>query len=108
MQVVFLKMTNEEYQQFVKRHAPKSPVLGDVVKAFLVGGLICCGGQALTEAYSKLAGMETDAAAAWVSITLVLLSALLTGLNVYDKLARFAGAGTLVPITGFANALSPS
>ena len=100
-----MKMTNEEYQQFVKLHAPKSPVLADVIKAFLVGGLICCGGQALMDAYSKLMGLEKDAAAAWVSITLVLISALLTGLNVYDKLARFAGAGTLVPITGFANAV---
>ena len=100
-----MHMTNEEYQEFVKRRAPKSPVLGDVVKAFLVGGLICCGGQALLEAFTGPAGLSEDAAATWVSITLVLLSALLTGLNVYDKLARFAGAGTLVPITGFANAV---
>lgn len=100
-----MKMTNEEYQAFIRKRAPKSPVLGNAVKAFLVGGLICLAGQGLLEAFSGLAGLEKDAAAAWTSITLVFLSAMLTGLNVYDKLARFAGAGTLVPITGFANAV---
>ena len=100
-----MKMTNEEYLEFVESKAPRSPLAGDLIKAFVVGGLICCAGQALSQAYTGLAGLDKDSAAAAVSITLVALSALLTGLNVYDKLARFAGAGTLVPITGFANAV---
>ena len=100
-----MKMTKDEYLEFIRDKAPKSPLWGDVLKAFLVGGVICCGGQALTEAFSGPAGLDRESASAAVSITLVLLSALLTGLNVYDKLARFAGAGTLVPITGFANAV---
>ena len=102
-----MKMTNEEYAEFIRSKAPKSPLWGDLLKAFAVGGLICCAGQALSELYGA-AGLDKDTAGAAVSITLVFLSALLTGLNVYDKLARFAGAGTLVPITGFANALSSS
>ena len=75
------------------------------LKAFVVGGLICCLGEALFMGYKEWAGLpETDAATA-MSMTLVFLSALFTGLNLYDKLARFAGAGTLVPITGFANSV---
>ena len=100
-----MKMTNEEYQAFIKNKAPASPVAGDMLKAFVVGGLICCVGQGLHDAYTLLAGLDEETAASAVSITLIFLSALLTGLNVYDKLARFAGAGTLVPITGFANAV---
>lgn len=100
-----MKMTNEEYQAFIKGKAPKSPLWADLVKAFVVGGLICCIGQALMGAYTSLAGMGKEAASTAVSITLIFLSALFTGLNVYDKIARFAGAGTLVPITGFANAV---
>ena len=100
-----MNMTNEEYLAFIKDKAPKSPVWADVVKAFAVGGLICCVGQGLMEAFTGLVGLDQESASTAVSITLVFLSALLTGLNVYDKLARFAGAGTLVPITGFANAV---
>ncbi len=103
-----MDMTNEEYQKLVRQHAPRSPLGRDVLRAFLVGGLICCCGQALTDAYGALAGLDRDAASTAASITLVLASALLTGLHVYDRLARFAGAGTLVPVTGFANALSSS
>ena len=90
-------MTNREYGEYIKGMAPGSPVAKDLVKAFIVGGLICCLGQGLSMLY-------TDAATA-VSMTLIALSAVLTGLNVYDQMARFAGAGTLVPITGFANAV---
>jgi stage V sporulation protein AC len=100
-----MNMTNEEYNQYIKDMAPKSPLAGDLIKAFLVGGLICALGQELNMIYTELAGLDKESAATAVSLTLVFLSALLTGLNVYDKLARFAGAGTLVPITGFANAV---
>ncbi len=98
-------MTEKEYGKLVQRMAPKSPMGKDCLFAFLVGGLICCIGQALLNGYQAL-GLEKEQAGAAVSITLVSLSALLTGLSVYDDIAKFAGAGTLVPITGFANAIA--
>lgn len=100
-----MNMTNAEYNKYIQDKAPKSPLGADLVKAFVVGGLICCVGEALGMLYKRFAGLDEESAAAAVSITLVLLSAVLTGLNIYDKLGRFAGAGTLVPITGFANAV---
>lgn len=100
-----MNMTNSEYNEYIKGMAPKSPLGGDLVKAFVVGGLICCIGEGLSMLYKDFAGLPEEDAATAVSMTLVFLSALLTGLNVYDKIARFAGAGTLVPITGFANSV---
>ncbi len=100
-----MKMTNEEYSEFIKSRGPRSPLWGDLIKAFVVGGLICCLGQGLSLLFTDAAGLDEKSASTAVSMSLVFLSALLTGLNVYDKLARFAGAGTLVPITGFANAV---
>lgn len=100
-----MNMTNREYNEYIKGMAPKSPLAGDLVKAFIVGGLICCVGEGLSMFYKGYAGLAEEDAATAVSMTLVFLSALLTGLNVYDKIARFAGAGTLVPITGFANSV---
>ena len=100
-----MNMTNNEYNNYIKDKAPKSPLWGDLVKAFVVGGLICCVGEGLSMLYKDMAGLDKESAATAVSMTLVFLSALLTGLNIYDKLARFAGAGTLVPITGFANSV---
>ena len=96
-------MTPEEYQALVKRMAPRSPILRDTALAFLVGGAICVVGQLIQTGWLMLLPRE-DAASA-TSISLVFLSALFTGLNLYNKLARFGGAGTLVPITGFANAV---
>jgi len=100
-----MNMTNAEYNEYIQSMAPKSPLAADLIKAFAVGGLICCVGEALGMAYEGLGGLDRESVSTWVSITLVFLSALLTGLNIYDKAARFAGAGTLVPITGFANAV---
>ena len=100
-----MNMTNSEYNNYIKGMAPRSPLAGDLVKAFIVGGLICCLGEGLRMGYERFAGLAREDAATAVSMTLVFISALLTGLNVYDKLARFAGAGTLVPITGFANSV---
>ncbi len=102
-----MKITPEEYQELQKKAAPPSKSYINIPMAFLVGGLICTLGQLLLEGYGAL-GLEQDAAAAWTSITLVCLSALLTGFGVYERLAKHAGAGTLVPITGFANAISSS
>ena len=99
-----MKMTPEEYRQYVKQRAPKSPSGKNVLFAFLVGGAICVIGQLLSNGFLAL-GLEKRDAGTAVSVSLVFLSALATGLNVYNSLARYAGAGTLVPITGFANAV---
>ena len=98
-------MTDKEYQQIVEEMSPKSPMGKDCFWAFAVGGLICTLGQFLLNFYTKL-GLDKDTAGTAMSMTLVALSALLTGLSLYDNLAKHAGAGTLVPITGFANAIS--
>ena len=97
-------MTQRQYQKMVDQMAPKSPTWKNCLKAFLVGGIICTLGQALLELYGLWLDEEQSATAA--SMTLVALSALLTGLSLYDNIAKHAGAGTLVPITGFANAVS--
>ena len=99
-----MKMTNKEYSEYVKQKSPPSPLGKDLLKAFSVGGLICCVGQGLLQLYTYF-DLEAASAASATSITLVFLGALLTGLGLYDNLAKFAGAGTLVPITGFANAV---
>ena len=99
-----MDMTNQEYGKLVNAKSKPSPMGKNMVWAFVVGGLICVLGQALLNAYQK-AGLDQDAAGTAVSVTLVLAAALLTGLGWFDKLAKLAGAGTLVPITGFANAM---
>ena len=102
-----MKVTPEQYQEMQKQAAPPSKSYINIPMAFLIGGLICVIGQLLLEGYTAL-GLEKDIAAAWTSITLVCLSALLTGFGLYEQLAKHAGAGTLVPITGFANAVASS
>ena len=96
---------SENYKRYVNARAKKSPLAQNCVRAFLTGGAICAGAQGLLTLY-KSRGMEKDDAAALVSVSLVFLTALLTGLGVFDNIAKWAGAGTLVPITGFANAVS--
>ena len=100
-----MDMTPEEYRAYVREMAPRSPVVKDTALAFLVGGAICALGQGIMNGWASLGLDRTDAGTA-TSVTLVFLSALLTGLGLYARLARFAGAGTLVPITGFANAVA--
>ena len=100
-----MEMTNEEYREYAKRRAPRSNTRLNALKAFLMGGLICCVGQFLLNLYAA-AGLDREAAGTACSVTLVLLAALLTGLGVYDDLAKLGGAGTLVPITGFANSVA--
>jgi stage V sporulation protein AC len=97
-------MTNEQYGQYVASLAPKSKVWRNSFRAFWTGGLICVLGQLLLNGFLEMKLSETLAGTA-TSISLVVLSALLTGLAVYDDLAKYAGAGTLVPITGFANSI---
>ena len=99
-----MEITPQEYQQYVRRRAKPSPIVKDTALAFAVGGLICVLGQVIQNGWGA-AGLSQEDAGTATSCTLVFLSALLTGLNLYNKIARFGGAGTLVPITGFANAV---
>lgn len=98
-------MTERQYSRLVDELSPKSPVLKDCFNAFWIGGLICVIGQLFMDWYQSMGLAERQASAA-ASMSLVALSALLTGLSVYDDIAKVAGAGTLVPITGFANSVS--
>ena len=98
-------MTEKEYGKLVQQRMPKSPIWKDCLGAFLVGGAICALGQVFMNWYSSMGLDETGAGTA-TAMTLVAISALLTGLSLYDNIAKFAGAGTLVPITGFANAIA--
>ncbi len=98
-------MTEKQYARLVKELSPPSPMGKDCFHAFWIGGLICVLGQLIANGYAAL-GLEKTEASTAASMTLVALSALLTGLSLYDNIARHAGAGTLVPITGFANAIS--
>jgi len=99
-----MKMTNKEYNEYIKKKAPKSKLVPNLLKAFIIGGLICCVGQGFIELYKHFGISERDAAAL-TTISLVFLGAFLTGIGVYDNLAKIGGAGTLVPITGFANSV---
>lgn len=99
-----MDMTLQEYQEYIKGKAPKSPIAKNTALAFVTGGVICVLGQLIMDGFRSLGLDKTDAGTA-TSITLVFLAALATGMNVYNSLARFAGAGTLVPITGFANSV---
>lgn len=99
-----METTPQKYQAYVKQKQKKSPIAQNTALAFLIGGLICALGQLISEGYAA-AGLNPEDSAAATSISLVFLSALLTGLNLYHRLARYGGAGTLVPITGFANAV---
>jgi len=97
--------SQSDYKKMSEAYSPKSPLLKDCTWAFVIGGLICALGQSFIEIYSAL-GLSQDVAMPLSSCTLVFLSALFTGLGLYDKLATHAGAGTLVPITGFANSIA--
>ena len=99
-----MRMTNQDYGKLVNDRSKPSPMGRNMVWAFLVGGLICTAGQGLTQLYQSY-GLDQDQAGTATSVTLIFAAALLTGLGVFDKLAKRAGAGTLVPITGFANAM---
>lgn len=97
-------VTKKEYSEMSKKASPNSRSWVNVPVAFLIGGAICTLGEIFLNIFTKL-GFEKESAGAWASIILVFLSALFTGLGLYEKLAKHAGAGTLVPITGFANAV---
>ena len=98
-------MTDKDYEKLVDSMSPRSPMGRDCFNAFWIGGVICTIGQVLIKLYTRW-GLEKQDASTAASMTLVALSALLTGLSLYDDIAKHAGAGTLVPITGFANAIA--
>ena len=94
-----------EYKQYVEKISPKPTYLKNIVMAFLVGGLICCIGQGIKDFYMKIINLDKLAAASATSMTLIFLGAILTGLGVYDLIGKRAGAGSIIPITGFANSI---
>ena len=98
-------MSNEEYIKYVEKQNPKSPILVNCIKAFVIGGAICAIGQVFLNIYKAL-GLDKETASTLVTVTMIFIGALLTGLNIYPKIAKHGGAGTLVPVTGFSNAVS--
>ncbi|MCR4437015.1 MAG: stage V sporulation protein AC [Clostridiales bacterium] len=96
--------TKEDYRKYVEQISPKSKVLRNVVRAFIIGGLICIVGQFITNLLTAL-GLKKDELSSITTIIMIFLGAILTGLNIYDELGRYAGAGSIVPITGFANSI---
>lgn len=101
-----MNIDRNQYRKYAAAHAPKSPVLRNSLRAFWVGGSICVLAQGLSTIFTFLCHMERDYAATLTSVTLIFLAVFLTAIGVFDKIARYAGAGTLVPITGFANAVA--
>lgn len=101
-----MNMSNDSYKKYAEEHAKKSPILKNCACSFFIGGTICLIGHILGEIYKNICGLERTDAGALTSTTLIFAAVLLTGLGVFDKIAQHAGAGTLVPITGFANAVA--
>lgn len=99
-----MNISNQEYGELVKRHSPPSAMYKTIPMAFVIGGGICVLGEALLNVFQYF-GMDRDTAGMWTSMSLIFLSAMLTGFKLYDRIAQHAGAGTLVPITGFANSV---
>lgn len=100
-----MQYSQKEYLSYLKEKSPNSPLWKDMLWAFLVGGAICTVGQGILELYQNRLGLEEQQARTAVSVTMIFLGALLTGFDIYCKIGKYAGAGTLVPITGFANAI---
>lgn len=101
-----MHLDKETYGKYVKKHAKRSPIVSNCIKAFLSGGLICALGEGLYKLYHNLMLMSEQDAGLLVSVSLIFSASLLTGLGVFDKIAKHAGAGTLVPITGFSNSVT--
>ncbi len=100
-----MTVREKEYQKMVEKASPDSEMTKSLLKSFWVGGLICCVGQALSIFASEVLGFVQDEASGFTAFVLIFLGALLTGLGVYDKIGQYAGAGSIVPITGFANSI---
>lgn len=99
-----MNISNQEYGELAKRHSRPSAMYKTIPMAFVIGGGICVLGEALLNMYQSF-GLDPDESGMWTSMSLIFLSAMLTGLKLYDRIAQHAGAGTLVPITGFANSV---
>ena len=101
-----MNLDKKQYKKYAAAHAPKSSIVRNCLRAFFVGGLICTIGQGLTNLYGSVLGLVKDEATALTSVTLVFVAVLFTAIGIFDRIAKFAGAGTLVPITGFANSVA--
>lgn len=99
------KEKQEQYKAYVEKKTPKNNVYLNMIKAFITGGIICVVGQAILD-FCKSQGLSEEIAGSWTSLILVLLSVILTGFNIYPRIAQWGGAGALVPITGFANSVA--
>lgn len=97
-------LTKQEYQKYVNKKSPNSRLLRNIIRAFVVGGMICTVGQFFFNLF-RAQGLDADISASITAMTMIFLGALFTGLNIYDELGRYAGAGSIVPITGFANSI---
>ncbi|MBE7011080.1 MAG: stage V sporulation protein AC [Ruminococcaceae bacterium] len=100
-----LSYSKKEYSDYVERKSQKSPIVRDTISAFIVGGLLCCIGQFFLNLYTKNLGLDEEISKSAVSVTMIFLGSFFTGLDLYKKIAKYAGAGTIVPITGFANSI---
>ena len=99
-------LDKSDYREYVAKNAPRSPMLRSLVAAFVVGGLICCIGEGIKDAVSAIfPSMTEEDAGAWTTIILIFIGSFLTAIGVYDKIGRFAGGGSMIPITGFANSV---
>ncbi len=100
-----MNIDKKSYAKYAEAHAPKSPILKDCVNAFLFGGAICALAEGFNDIYGGVLGLDKESAGTLTSVTLIFIAVTLTALGVFDKIAKHAGAGTLVPITGFANSV---
>ncbi len=101
-----MKVSKSQYQEMTSRNSPHSPLAKDMFMAFIFGGFICTIGQLLNQIYTSCFSLDKKSASTWTSITLIAISSILTALNWYGKIAKYAGAGTIVPITGFSNSIT--
>ena len=101
-----MNIEKKQYKKYAKAHAPRSPIIKNCLRAFLCGGAICALAQGLLDVYGKLLELDKESSATLTSVTLVFIAVVLTAFGVFDKIAKWAGAGTLVPITGFANSVA--
>ena len=99
------KLSNKNYLKYVSEVSPKTDNIGKIFKAFLVGGIICCYGQGIRMLLEEFAGLEGDELASYVSMIRIFTGSFLTAIGVYDRIGKFAGGGSIVPITGFANSV---
>lgn len=100
-----MQLNKKEYQEFLEKKSPNSPLLKDMLWAFVVGGIICTIGQGILDIYRNVLSLEDEQARSYLTITMIFLGALLTGLDIYCKIGKYAGAGSIVPVTGFANSI---